>query len=161
MLRIDYSPIEITCQEENAKSKNPKSFTEFLDERFFKSRKVFPIVEKYKSNSWLLRRHIEWSCPAGICHRIKKYITNPSCCLAPECVNDKHHRYFKPRMSWWCPICRRHSTDPEECYDVCEYEALWKILKQHIVIDDLVLIILDEGKKIPVSFFQNGRRLSS
>ncbi len=106
---MNLTPLEIVYLLQCTISKNPLSFVEFLHAHLW-SREVI----KHKKNY-----HRECFCYAKVCDNIRR-VSNPECCMAPDCLNDKHHYRFSPKQSWWCPICKQHSTDPKKCVNQCD-----------------------------------------
>ncbi len=58
-----------------------------------------------------------YGCPAEICGNISSS-SNPVHCPAPECIDDPHHIMFNG-FTYWCPICKNHSTNKYKCSINC------------------------------------------
>lgn len=94
---------------------SPLSFEEYERLLLPNSHKMEPVKFRHPSSSG-----VEWSCPVKICRNIRKYF-NPVHCVAPECVTDPHHYKRRGKFTYWCPVCRTHSGNPERCVRECNY----------------------------------------
>jgi len=90
------------------------TYAQYLSKCSYQSNMMSPIIKNQPNN-----RGTQWECPVFLCpQNIRKY-TNSTHCPAPECKDDPHHYYFKPRRSFWCPVCQHHNEDASKCVEYC------------------------------------------
>jgi len=92
------------------------TYEEYLGLHKEGSNEINPLKIRYEHSSGM-----EWCCPVGICKKTIKKGSNPVHCVDPECIknNDSHHYFKQRKFSYWCPICKIHSENPERCVNEC------------------------------------------
>lgn len=109
-----FTPLELMYLLQCRYVSHPITFEDFLAQHKPNSCAVHPAVKREIGNTGT-----KWYCYTKVCHNLRKSKCNSECCMAPECTNDLHHYRFKPRMSYWCPVCQEHSSDEKRCVNEC------------------------------------------